>query len=733
MNIFFRFVQLKSLMRRYIPIFIIYIFICGESFAQSDFRAIDGWINFKSTPDALYGHFLEEANDLLSQRNDYVRKINTQEGWKQQQSKVQKKLMEIVGPFPEKTPLNPQVTKIIDKGWFRVEHIIFESQPGLYVTSSLFIPKNLNKKEKAPVVLYASGHSNVGYRGGYIRNILNLVKKGFVVFAWDPIGQGERKQYADPETGKMFFADPTREHLYTALPTFLTGSSLARYVIWDGIRAVDYLMTRKEIDPTRIGITGRSGGGFQSLYIPAFDERIYATAPENHVTNSTRIMQKIGPRDGEQNLYHMFANQIDHPDLLTARAPKPTLIIATANDIFNIDGTRETYSEVASVYKAFGKEQDFMMVEDIAGHVSTKDNNEAIYAFFQKYLNNPGDPTHEEVDMLTGEELRVTETGQVSTSLNSKTVFDFNAKEGRILAEDLKNSWKQYNPSHIVASAKKHTGYRDPETGKPVMTGAVRGDGYTVEKYFVKGEGDYPIPYLMVIPDVPNNKAVLYMHPSGKAAQADKGGEMEWFVKKGYTVLAPDLIGTGETGPGAWSGEKDFSHKMNTGLNYQVWYASMFVGRSIVGVRTADVVKLAGILKLRGAEQIYAVAEYTMTPVLLHAAAFTESIDRIALNKPPVSYQSIVSTRFYSPSFTEILIPGVLQSYDLPYLAAACSPRRVIMLDAVNGAGEKAGMTSVEAEYSGVSDIYRKKNATANFILLNDAKVETMFELLVKD
>ncbi|WP_352423261.1 prolyl oligopeptidase family serine peptidase [Proteiniphilum sp.] len=733
MNNPFIFTQLRSVIRLYLPAFTICFFIFSKGTAQTDFRAIHGWLSFKSTSDALYGHFSEEAYDLLSQRNEYVRKIDTQEGWKLQQAKVREKLMEIVGPFPEKTPLNPQVTRIIDKEWYRVEHIIFESQPGLYVTSSLFIPKSLKKNEKAPVVLYASGHTDAGYRGGYTRIILNLVKKGFVVFAWDPIGQGERKQYIDPSTGKSIVGGPTPEHLYTALPTFLNGSSLARYVIWDGIRAVDYLLTRKEIDPNRIGITGRSGGGFQSLYIPAFDDRIYATAPENHVTNCTRIMEKIGPRDGEQNLYHMFANQIDHPDLLTTRVPKPTLIIATANDIFNIDGTRETYNEVASLYKSFGREADFMMVEDIAGHASTKDNNEAIYAFFQKYLNNPGDPSHEELGTLADEELRVTATGQGVTSLDSKTVFDFNSEEGEKLAKNLKELWKQYNPTHIVASAKKYTGYREPIAGKPVMTGAIRGDGYTVEKYFVKGEGDYPIPYLLVVPEVPNNKAVLYIHPSGKAAQAGKDGEIEWFVRKGYTVLAPDLIGTGETGPGDWSGEKDFSHKINTGLKYQVWYASMFVARSIVGVRAADVVKLAGVLESQGAEQIYAVADYTMAPILLHAAAFNTNINRIALHHPPMSYRSIVSTKFYSPSFTEILIPGVLQSYDLPYLAATCSPRRIIMLDAVDGAGEKAEITSVKAEYSEVSDIYRKNSVAGNFILLSDSNVEAMFELLVKD
>lgn len=724
----------KNIFTKNILTLIIFIFSYGSSFAQSEFYTINNWIQFKSAPNAIYDHFAGEAYAHLAQRNEEIKKINTRKDWEQQQVKVRMKLLEIVGPFPEKTPLNPQVIKTIDKDWYHVEHIVFESQPGLYVTSSLFIPKILEKNGKAPVILYASGHSDSGYRGGYIHIILNLVKKGFVVFAWDPIGQGERKQFINPETGKTIVGSPTREHLYTALPTFLTNGSLARYVIWDGIRAVDYLLTRKEIDSERIGMTGRSGGGFQSLYIPAFDDRILATAPENHVTNYTRIMQKQGPRDGEQNLYHMFANHIDHPDFLMVRVPKPTLIVATTNDTFNIDGTRETFREVASAYNTFGKEQNFTMVEDIAGHASTKDNNEAIYAFFQKHLNNPGSPVDENLEMLDDDELKVTPTGQVATSLNSKTVFDFNYKEGECLAKKLKNSRNWHNPAQIITFAKKHTGYRDPSReDKPVLTGVIRHEGYTVEKYYIKGEGNYPVPYLLAIPDIPNNRAVLYVHPSGKSTLAAQNGEMSWFVKKGFTVLVPDMIGTGEVGPGDWSGEKDFFHKINKGLKYQVWYAAMFVGRSIVGVRTADIIKLTRVLKSRGAEQIYAVAEQTMAPALLHAAAFTNDIDRIALNNPLISYRSIVSTRFYSPSFTETLIPGILQSYDLPFLVAACSPRRIIMLDSVNGSGEKAGKAQVEDEYSGALAVYREKDTAESFIILDGSGPKAMFDLLVKD
>ena len=176
--------------------------------------------------------------------------------------------------------------------------------------------------------------------------ILNLVEKGFIVLAYDPIGQGERLQYPDLVTGKSTIGSATQEHSYAGVQTLLTGSSLSDYFIWDGIRAVDYLCSRKEVDSGRIGITGRSGGGAQAAMIAACDDRILAAALENYVTNFKRLFQAIGPQDAEQNPWFGIAKGIDHADFIHARAPKPTLIISTTNDYFSIQGARETFNEV---------------------------------------------------------------------------------------------------------------------------------------------------------------------------------------------------------------------------------------------------------------------------------------------------------------------------------------------------------------------------------------------------
>ena len=683
-------------------------------------------------PNSLYHCLTGQAFNLLKERTDAVSGLNTLSGWQQRQDQIKETLLEIVGPFPEKTPLNAKTLRTIEKDGYRIEHIVYESQPGFYVTSSMFIPDGLRKKSKAPVVIYCSGHSDEGYRSAiYLHVIANLVKKGFIVFAFDPVGQGERLEYFDPRTGKSTVGGPTTEHSYPGAQAFITGSSQTRYMIWDGIRAVDYLLTRKEVDPARIGITGRSGGGTQSAYIAAMDERIYAAAPECYITNFTRLLQTIGPQDAEQNMFNVIQKGIDHPDFLLVRAPKPALMITTTGDFFSIQGARETSKEVAGIYKAFGKEDHFGMVEDDGPHASTKKNREAMYAFFQKHLNNPGNSTDEETQAFAPEEVRVTDTGQVSTSLGGETVFSLNRKEAEKLVNELQTArgdLAEYLPK-VLRSAKMLSGYREPSGIKePVFTGRIRKEGYVIEKYFVEGEGDYAIPYLLMKPDKPNNKALIYLHPSGKAAEVSEGGEMEWFVKNGFTVLAPDIIGVGEMGPGIYKGDAYIG-----GSSHNIWYASMLVGRSIVGLRAGDVVRLSLLLKkTNGIDEVYGLARKEMAPVMLYAAAFDQNITRIALIEPYSSYQSIVMNRFYNSAFIQNTVPGALKSYDLPDLAASLTPRRLLMIGTTDGNSKKTDMKSIDKDLQIIKTAYQSKNVSDQLSIVSPESTENAYNLFME-
>jgi cephalosporin-C deacetylase-like acetyl esterase len=334
--------------QRSVKILFIFLVVLAEGlYGQDQLNVIRGessnnrWVHFSDASNSLYHHLTGEAMELLRDRADRVSSLQTPDDWQNYQQQTKETLMEVLGPFPGKTDLNPRITRTIYKDGYRAEHIVFESRPEFYVTSTLFLPDGVELP--APAIIYLSGHTQEGYRSPtYQHKMLNLVKKGFIVFAIDPVGQGERFEYLDPETGESIVGNATREHSYAGVQAFLAGTSLASIMTWDGIRAVDYLLTRDEVDPERIGMTGRSGGGTQTAYIAAVDDRVYAAAPEAYITNFTRLLQTIGPQDAEQNLPGGIARGIDHADYLHVRAPNPTLLIATTEDFFSIQGARES-------------------------------------------------------------------------------------------------------------------------------------------------------------------------------------------------------------------------------------------------------------------------------------------------------------------------------------------------------------------------------------------------------
>jgi len=261
-----------------------------------------------------------------------------------------------------------------------------------------------------------------------------------------------------------------------------------------------------------------------------------------------------------------------------------------------------------------------------------------------------------------------------------------------------------------------------------VFTGRIQREGYVVEKYFVKGEGDYIIPYLLMLPGKPDHKALLYIHPSGKSAGASAGGEMEWFVRNGFTVLAPDIIGTGEMGPGIFRGDADIDS-----VSYNLWYTSTLIGRSIVGIRAGDIVRLAKLLKENYlAEEIFGVSGKEMAPVLLHAAAFNADIERVALIEPYSSYKSIVMNRFYNPKFVYSMVPGALKAYDLPDIAAALAPRKLLMANVTDGNSMITDIENINEDLDLIKTSYHLQNADEHLNIVSYKSKEKIFDLYLE-
>lgn len=654
---------------------------------EENLKVFERWRAWSDGENILVRHLNKQAYTYLDVRDKEIADLQTKADWTSRQKKMKEVLMKTVGPFPEKTPLNPQVTGVVKKKGYKIEKVIYESMPGFYVTGGLYLPDGKNKK---PAILFLSGHTQNSFRyPSYQVMILNLVKKGFIVFAIDPISQGERVQLYDPDKNASLIGPTTQEHNYLGNQTLLSGVSIARYFIWDGIRGVDYLMTRKEVDPERIGVTGQSGGGTQSAYVFAFDERIKAGAPVNYITGFRRLLESIGPQDAEQNFYNGIMNGLTHADLLEVRAPTPALISAGTRDFFSIQGARETYSEVFKAYKAFGLEENIGMIEDDFGHGYTEKLREGIYKFFQKNLDLPGNPKDEVVTIADLGELKITPTGNISNSYKSaETVFSLNKKETQILIDKLQVSRKDLKNhlGKVQLKAKLISGYIAPEENvKSVFRGRYQRDGYSVEMYALQGEGDCTIPLLLFIPGRGDKfRSLIYLHPEGKITDAEVGGRIEQLVKKGYLVAAADVSGIGEVEDN----------------NYGTNYLALLIGRSIVGIQAGDVNRVANFLEIRpdvDPEKMGAIAFDEMGPTLLHAAAFNKSLVSITLIGSLSSYQTVVMNKFYNTELTNCFVAGALTGYDLPDLAAGIVPRKLNLINLRDAEGNYIDITD---EYS---------------------------------
>ncbi|HBQ82670.1 MAG TPA: xylan esterase, partial [Bacteroidales bacterium] len=386
------------------------------------------WVKWNNPGDMLLDLLAKEAGILYDKRSLEVAKIRTESEWKNRQAVVKEKLSQIIGPFPEKTPLNPRVTGVIKKEGFRIEKIIFESFPGSYVSGCLYVPEKI--KGKAPAILNVIGHNQESFRNELYQVInYNLARKGMIVFAIDPPGQGEHVQNYDTTVKFSSVGYSVVEHNYFGNYAFLSGYSCANYFIWDGIRAIDYLVSRKDVDPDRIGVTGWSGGGTVTNFVAALDDRVKVSIPCSWANANKRLLETKAASDAEPTLYHSFKLGIGVEDLVELRAPKPTLLVFVSRDEYlSLQGAREMYSEAKNAFAVLNGSDNLGFLEEDSRHWLTPKIRLAIYSFFMKHFNMKGDPSEIEAEVFPREQLNVTPTGQIVTYLGGEMIFDVNKR-----------------------------------------------------------------------------------------------------------------------------------------------------------------------------------------------------------------------------------------------------------------------------------------------------------------
>jgi hypothetical protein len=453
-------------------------------------------------------------------------------------SEIRAKLLDILGGLPEeRTPLNARVTGTVAMDGYRIEKLVFESLPGLHVTALVYVPDR--PAGRKPAVLVACGHSPDGKAFKNYQEISGqLARRGYVVLCWDPVGQGERSQFWDAARGRSRYNLVCGEHAVLGNLACIAGGSLNRYMVWDGMRAVDYLLSRDDVDGSRISITGTSGGGFQSAYIGALDERIGAVAPSCFITAlPARMANRIfedPDSDPEQDPYRLVSAGIDHAGLLLLVYPRPLVVAAAAKDFVPIEGTRKTFREVAALYRAFGHGDRIAMAEGYHGHMYSPENRLVAFAFLDRVNKLPARDVLDPVTTLEPAKLRCTPSGQVRVDL-----------AGRSLPEVIRDEFR----ARPRAPVKIADLYRGGEGAAAVVEGAggASWDGLRIDRYVLHHGERLAIPLLHIHREGgPRREVALDLSLEGKVDER-RWAEVRAILDGGRDVLSFDLRGTGET------------------------------------------------------------------------------------------------------------------------------------------------------------------------------------------
>jgi len=472
------------------------------------------------------------------------------------QSALRQELLQMIGGLPAvKTDLYPQITGRIQMEGFSVEKLIFQSLPGVYVTALVYLPQDHSKKH--PAVLVPAGHASDG-KFHYQALSQRLVGRGYVVISWDPVGQGERSQFWDATTGKSRYNLVCGEHAVMGNLAYLAGANLARWEIWDGIRAVDYLLTRPEVDAERISITGTSGGGFQTALIAALDERIKAAVPSCYITSlPMRISNRVfadPDSDPEQDLFGMISNGVDHPGLLLMMYPRPVLVAAAVLDFFPIEGTRKTVREVRRLYERFGRGDRIALVEGYQTHQFSSENQEAALDFLDHFNHMPVRHGLSPAKELTAEALQCTRTGQV--------MLDYS--DARSLMAVIREYYDEHKAGSGQSLAKEYYGARysgveewrvSEYFGVPAgegqitweATGSSRSNGVSIDRYMLRHGRLLDMPLLYIHQLFIKQRPILMWFSEHGKATAEDWPEIRKYVDAGYDIVSFDFRGLGET------------------------------------------------------------------------------------------------------------------------------------------------------------------------------------------
>ena len=639
-------------------------------------------------PRMVQEFFVARENEIHARRLNTLAALSTRADAEAYVETVRAKIRESFGPFPEKTPLNGRVTKVVDRDTYKIEHVIFESRPGFLVSANLYLPKG--RSFPLPGVVASCGHSDNGKAiDTYQSFCQGLARLGYIVLIFDPIGQGERMQYVDAN-GKPMRGTGTAEHNYAGIQQVLVDERFCTWRAWDGIRALDYLLTRKEVDPRHLGITGNSGGGTMTTWLCGVESRWTMAAPSCFVTEFRRNMENELGADMEQIPAKALALGLDHEDFLAALAPKPIIILAKEKDYFDARGNEAAYHRLKRLYRLLGAEDNIAYFVGPTYHGYTQENREAMYRWFNRCTGISDAKTEPKLVLEDEKTLWATPHGQVA-ELHSKTIFSFTQEKSRAVAAkrlDLDGAALPQTVAEVLRLP--------PRSGAPEfrILRPLPDRKYPMKHalpYMVETDpGVHAIVYrltnepLLSRPPRDTNRVVLYV----SHVSADEELRTEGLIRD-LIGAAPDAAfytcdvrGVGDSEPQTTS----VADRGEYSTDYFYSSHALMLDYPYVGQRTFDVLRVLDWLNAWGYGQIHLAGKgYGALPATF-AALLSPHVTQVTLKNALSSYAAVAEARDYRWPLSA-LPAGVLTSFDLPDCYRELKKKKLALIDPSGAAG----------------------------------------------
>jgi cephalosporin-C deacetylase-like acetyl esterase len=683
-------------------------------------------------PDMLVSNLTERLNALAAKWDEVRAKIHSPQDAEARAQYVRKTALEMIGGLPERTPLNPVITRVLERDGYRIENVRYESRPNFWVTGNLYVPTT--GKGPFPAILSPSGHyEDAGRSPAYQRAHLDFVKSGFVVLAPDPIGQGERRLYWDTTT-QTYLGSTIDEHSMFAQLMWLLGDSLMQYFAWDVSRGIDYLVGRPEVDGSKIGCSGHSGGGFQTVLLMLYDQRVKCAAciePGAYQYWPLHIPpgDPINPGDGEENWFPAATKGLDFCDFYKSFAPRPLLL---AVETYTNAGFETAVASIQKHYELYGAKDKFQTVESTDAHYWTlKLRLAATDWFCHWFYDHPGPAQEPDVAVEPVEDLFCTPTGSLSDAGLGDSVRSIILRQQQSLPP------KHQPPKSRAELASYRQEMQDSLRKLLRITPVAQSldvcrlattprTGFSIEKVEFMSEPGIYVPAWVFLPEHPVKEArpILYIGDIDTETvgypESGWGGEL---AQMGHMVIAVDVRGMGQTRPlhhsyfdnGTWSNLFD----AETAMAYMAWS----MDSSLLGMRVSDVMRSVDYALSRpelDRSRLVVIGSGMGALWGLYAAVLDPRIPFLIANGGLLSYKVLVQSDRYKVG-ANIMVPGVLKQLDLPQAAAALADRRLVLISPTGPMKTPVPLDDVRQAYRFAGNAYENLGVKEQFqIVTND-------------